>query len=58
MSITQEDVVNYIKELKLGEVKALIETLETELGVTASAPVMAVAGGGAGAGTKGSYLEL
>ena len=48
MSITQEDVVNYIKELKLGEVKSLIETLENELGVTASAPVVAVAGGGAG----------
>ena len=48
MSITQEDVVNYIKELKLGEVKSLIETLENELGVTASAPVMAVAGGAAG----------
>jgi large subunit ribosomal protein L7/L12 len=50
MSITQEDVVNYIKELKLGEVKALIETLEDTLGVTASAPVMAVAAGGAAGG--------
>jgi large subunit ribosomal protein L7/L12 len=49
MSITQEDVINYIKELKLGEVKSLIEALEDELGVTASAPVMAVAGGAAGA---------
>jgi large subunit ribosomal protein L7/L12 len=50
MSITQEDVINYIKDLKLGEVKALIEALEDELGVTASAPVMAVAGGAAGGG--------
>jgi large subunit ribosomal protein L7/L12 len=48
MSITQEDVINYIKDLKLGEVKSLIEALEDELGVTASAPVMAVAGGAAG----------
>lgn len=49
MSISQEDVINYIKDLKLGEVKSLIEALEDELGVTASAPVMAVAGGAGGA---------
>lgn len=50
MSISQDQVVDYIKNLKLSEVKALIETLEEELGVEASAPVMAVgavAGGGA-----------
>jgi large subunit ribosomal protein L7/L12 len=45
MSVTQEQVVDYIKNLKLSEVKGLIEILETELGVSASAPVMAVAGG-------------
>jgi large subunit ribosomal protein L7/L12 len=50
MSISQDQVVDYIKNLKLSEVKSLIETLEEELGVEASAPVMAVAaGGGAGA---------
>ena len=48
MSVTQDQVVDYIKNLKLGEVKALIETLENELGVSASAPVMAVAAAGAG----------
>ncbi|MEZ4322411.1 MAG: 50S ribosomal protein L7/L12 [Myxococcota bacterium] len=47
MSVSQQDVVDYIKNLKLSEVKALIETLEDELGVKASAPVMAVAGGAA-----------
>jgi large subunit ribosomal protein L7/L12 len=57
MSITQEDVVNYIKELKLGEVKALIETLEDTLGVTASAPVMAVAAGGAAGGAAEEVEE-
>ena len=46
MSLTQDQVVDYIKNLKLGEVKSLIEVLENELGVTASAPVMAVAAGG------------
>jgi large subunit ribosomal protein L7/L12 len=48
MSVDQASVVEYIKNLKLGEVKALIEILEDELGVSASAPVMAVAGAVAG----------
>jgi large subunit ribosomal protein L7/L12 len=49
MAISQADVVEYIKNLKLSEVKGLIETLEEELGVEASAPMMAMpmAGGGA-----------
>ncbi len=46
---TQADVVDYIKNLKLSEVKALIETLEEELGVKADAPMMAIAGGAAAA---------
>ncbi len=50
MSVSQNDVVDYIKNLKLSEVKALIDILEDELGVEASAPVMAVAGGVAGGG--------
>jgi len=45
MSVSQTEVVEYIKNLKLSEVKALIETLENELGVKASAPVVAVAAG-------------
>jgi large subunit ribosomal protein L7/L12 len=49
MSVDQAQVVEYIKNLKLSEVKALIEVLETELGVSASAPVMAFAGGAGGA---------
>ena len=40
MSLTQDQVVDYIKNLKLSEVKSLISTLEEELGVSASAPVM------------------
>jgi large subunit ribosomal protein L7/L12 len=46
---TQAEVVDYIKNLKLSEVKALISILEDELGVKASAPVVAVAGGAGGA---------
>jgi len=54
MAITQADVVEYIKNLKLSEVKGLIETLEEELGVEASAPMMAMpmAGGAAGGGEE------
>lgn len=52
MSVSQNDVVDYIKNLKLSEVKALIEVLEEELGVEASAPVAIAAGGGAGAGAE------
>jgi large subunit ribosomal protein L7/L12 len=42
MSLSQADVVDYIKNLKLSEVKGLIETLENELGVKAAAPMMAM----------------
>ena len=47
MSVTQADVVDYIKNLKLVEVQDLIKVLEDALGVEASAPVAMVAGGGA-----------
>ena len=56
---TQADVVDYIKNLKLSEVKALIEVLEEELGVKADAPVMAVAAGpGAAAEEKEEQTEF
>ena len=54
MSVSQDQVVDYIKNLKLSEVKALIETLEEELGVEASAPVMAV---GAAPGAAAEAVE-
>lgn len=49
MSVTQDQVVDYIKNLKLADVKALIERLEEELGVSASAPAMMMAPGAAAA---------
>ena len=45
MSVSQDQVVDYIKNLKLADVKALISTLEAELGVSAAAPVFAGAMG-------------
>jgi len=40
MSVSQAEVVDYIKNLKLSQVKELISVLEEELGVEASAPMM------------------
>ena len=58
MSVSQEQVVDYIKNLKLSQVKALIEVLESELGVSASAPVMAMAAGPAAAEEKEEQTEF
>lgn len=41
MSLSQNEVVDYIKNLRLAEVKGLIEVLEAELGVKAGAAVIA-----------------
>lgn len=57
MSVSQDQVVEFIKNLKLSEVKSLIETLEKELGVEASAPVMAVAAGGGAAAAAAEPVE-
>ena len=57
MSLSQNEVVDYIKNLKLSEVKALISILEDELGVKASAPVVAVAGGGGAAPAAAEPVE-
>ena len=56
MSVNQEQVVDYIKNLKLSEVKDLISILEDELGVEASAPV-AIAGGAAAGGGEAAAAE-
>jgi large subunit ribosomal protein L7/L12 len=56
MSVTQDQVVDYIKNLKLVDVKALISILEDELGVSASAPVV-MGGGGGGAAAPEAAAE-
>ena len=58
MSVSQQDVVDYIKNLKLSEVKGLIEVLEEELGVSASAPIMAVGPGPAAEEAKEEQTEF
>jgi large subunit ribosomal protein L7/L12 len=57
MSLSQNDVVEYIKNLKLSEVKGLIETLEAELGVKAQAVVVG-GGGGGGGGAPAAAAEV
>jgi large subunit ribosomal protein L7/L12 len=59
MSVSQDQVVDYIKNLKLSEVKDLITTLEDELGVEASAPMaMMAAGPGAGGEAAAEQTEF
>lgn len=42
MSVSQTEVVDYIKNLRLHEVKGLVEALEDELGVEAAPPLVPV----------------
>jgi large subunit ribosomal protein L7/L12 len=55
MSLSQAEVVDYIKNLKLAEVKALVDTLEAELGVKAGVAVAAA--GPAAAGPAAAPVE-
>jgi large subunit ribosomal protein L7/L12 len=41
MAITESEVVTFIKDLRLSELKPLIQALERELGVSAQTPVFA-----------------
>jgi len=51
MALTQDQVVDYIKNISVLELSQLVKTLESELGVSAAAaaPVMMAAPGGAAA---------
>jgi large subunit ribosomal protein L7/L12 len=57
MSLSQNDVVEYIKNLRLAEVKGLIETLEKELGVKAGAAVIAAGPAAGGAAAPAAAAE-
>ena len=53
MSVTQQQVVDYIKGISVLELSQLVKALETELGVSAAAAMpmaMPMAGGAAGGG--------
>ena len=46
--VTQQQVVEYIKGISVLELSQLVKTLESELGVSAAAPMMGMAMGGGG----------
>ena len=50
MSISAEEVKDFIKNMSLMDAAKLVKALEEELGVSAAAPVAMVAAGGAAAG--------
>jgi large subunit ribosomal protein L7/L12 len=49
-AVSLNQVKDFIKGMSLMQAAELVKALETELGVSAAAPVAMVAGGGAGAG--------
>jgi large subunit ribosomal protein L7/L12 len=48
-TITKEQVLDWVKGATMLEISALVKDIETEFGVTAAAPVMAVAAAGGAA---------
>ena len=57
--VTQQQVVDYIKQISVLELSQLVKTLEQELGVSAAAamPMAMPAGGGAAAGGAAAVEE-
>jgi large subunit ribosomal protein L7/L12 len=53
MEVTREQVKDFLKNMSLMDAAALVKELETELGVSAAAPVAVAAVGGAPAGGAG-----
>ena len=45
-TITKEQVLDWVRNASMVEISTLVKDIETEFGVTAAAPVMAMAGGG------------
>jgi len=54
--VTSQQVVEYIKGISVLELSQLVKTLESELGVSAAAPMM-MGGGGAGAAAAAAPAE-
>jgi len=55
--LSRDQVKNYLKNLTLMEAAALVKELETELGVSAAAPVAAAAAPGAAGGAAAAAPE-
>jgi len=57
MSLTQDQVVDYIKNISVLELSQLVKTLESELGVSAAAAAPVVVAGGGGAAAAAAPAE-
>ena len=57
MAATKEDVVSFIDNMTVLEMSEFVKELEDKYGVTAAAPMVAVAGGGAAAGGEAAAEE-
>lgn len=58
MAMTKDDLIKEIKEMSVLELSEIVKALEDEFGVSAAAPVAAVAAGPAdGAGANGAAEE-
>jgi large subunit ribosomal protein L7/L12 len=55
--LTAEDVIAAVKGMTVLELSQLVKALETEFGVSAAAPVMAVAAGAAGGAAAAPVVE-
>jgi large subunit ribosomal protein L7/L12 len=57
MALTQDQVVDYIKNISVLELSQLVKTLEAELGVSAAAAAPVVMAGGGGAAAAAAPAE-
>ncbi len=56
--MTKEQIIEAIKEMSILEIKDLVEACEEEFGVSASAPVVAVAGAAGGAAEEKTEFDV
>jgi len=56
--VTKEDIIEAVKNMTVLELKELVDTLQEEFGVTAAAPVVAVAGAVAEAPAEEEQTEF
>jgi len=57
-TLTKEDILEWVKGASMLEISALVKSIEEEFGVTAAAPMMAMAmPGGGGGGGGGAEVE-
>ena len=56
-ALTQDQVVDYIKNISVLELSQLVKTLESELGVSAAAAAPVIVAGGGGAAAAAAPVE-